>query len=675
LSYDFWQRRFQRDPKILNRKISLHGFPFSVVGVLPREFNGLSTDTSPDIRVPASASGSIVTDKLFAQIFGRLRPGVPFERADAEMEPLLRPALDNLLEQMFPTPGGGSHRQISDSRLGLEPIANGVSALRQQFSRGLAVLMAGVGLLLLMACANVAGLLLARSAVRAQEMSIRLALGARPGRIARQLLTESMALALLGGAAGTLLTYACLPLLIHALPPIRDRAAVVQPLAVHIDINLRVLGFTLAITLVTAVLFGLSPALRSARADLASTLRAGRTTTKRRFARNLVVAAQVALCTLILIGAALLIETLQRMHSMNAGFDRDHIVTFTIDPDIKGYKPEQARILSQKLLEQARSIPSVVAAGNASRGVMRGTGMKTTYEAAGAHISRNDFLNTSTNSITPGYFNAMGMHIVAGRDFTWQEPERKKPPYRAIVNQAFARRFFRGRDPIGQWFGRAGPNGVAAADNEIVGVVSDAKYRSLREPIPPTVYTAVVSGFDSQFILHVRTRQRPEAIIGPVREAVRSLDPELPFIEVRTLRDEVETTLWQERLLAALSTIFGAIAALLASIGLYGALDYAVRSRTREIGVRVALGAQPARIVRLLSRETLLVIASGIVVGVGAYAMAARWIRLVLFEVRPWDPLALGSALSVIVLTAVLAGLLPIWRAIRIDPASALRQE
>jgi predicted permease len=301
--------------------------------------------------------------------------------------------------------------------------------------------------------------------------------------------------------------------------------------------------------------------------------------------------------------------------------------------------------------------------------------MKTTYEAAGAHVGRNDFLNTSTNSITPGYFEAMGMHIVAGRDFTWQDQERKKPPYQVIVNQAFARRFFRGRDPIGQWFGRAGPNGVAAADNKIIGVVSDAKYRSLREPIPPTVYTAVVSGFDSQFILHVRTHQRPETIVGPVREALRSLDPELPFIEVRTLREEVETTLWQERLLAALSTIFGAIAALLASIGLYGALDYAIRSRTREIGVRVALGAQPARIVRLLSGETLLVIASGIVAGVGAYAMSAGWIRQVLFEVRPWDPLALGSALIVIGLTALLAAALPIWRAIRIDPASALRQE
>src|ERR1039457_2391733 len=346
LSYDFWQRRYRRDPAILGRKIALHGQPFTVIGVLPREFNGLSVDTSPDIRVPASVDRLVVTEsgeakapvrKLWAQIFGRVRPGVPIERVDAEMEPLLRTAYEDLENRIFPTPSGSTYKKVVETRLHLEPIANGVSPLRERFSRGLAVLMAGVGLLLIMTCANIAGLLLGRSAVRAHELSIRLALGARPGRVARQLLTESLTLALLGGAAGTLLTYAFLPVLIRALPPIRDRAAVVQPLALHIDIDLRVLGFALAITLLTALLFGLSPALRSARADLSSTLRAGRTATRRGFARNLVVVAQVALCTLILTGATLLVETLQQMRSMNAGFDRERIVTFTIDPGIKGY--------------------------------------------------------------------------------------------------------------------------------------------------------------------------------------------------------------------------------------------------------------------------------------------------------------------------------------------------
>jgi ABC-type antimicrobial peptide transport system permease subunit len=243
------------------------------------------------------------------------------------------------------------------------------------------------------------------------------------------------------------------------------------------------------------------------------------------------------------------------------------------------------------------------------------------------------------------------------------------------VNLALARRFFPGRDPIGKRIGGRGANGMARADQEIIGVASDAKYRSLREPVPPTIYSPIGSDLQFGFILHVRTRQQPEAIIGPVREIMRSLDPELPFVEVKTLREEVETSLWQERLLAALSTIFGAIAALLASIGLYGALDYAVKSRTREIGVRVALGAEPARIVRLLSRETLLLIASRTMLGICGYALAAAWIRQVLYEVQPWDPLALGAALLAAIAISVLAAGPPVLRGMRIDPASALRQE
>jgi predicted permease len=684
LSYAFWQRRFQRDPSILGRGISLGGHPFTIVGVSPEEFNGLAIETTPDIRVPAALDRIIVkpygdmnpaADPLHGQIFGRLRAGVTVERASAEVDPLLHAAFQDLVDQIFPQAKGASpDSNIRRSRLTLESVATGVSTLRAQFSRGLEVLMAGVALLLLMACANVAGLLLARSAVRAQEMGVRLALGASQVRIVRQLLTEGLLLALLGGAVGTLLSVACLPLLVRALPPIRDRAAVLQPLALHIDIDLRVLGFTLIITLLTAVLFALSPALRCARLDVASTLRAGRGTTRRLLARNLIVVAQVAICTLILVGAALLVATLERMRVMNPGFDRDHLVTFTIDPSLRGYTPEQARALSKKLLEKTSSLPGVAVTGIASRGLMRGTGVKATFAAAGTHVSPNDVLNSSLNDVTPGYFETMGMHLLAGREFNWFDRDQTKPR-KVIVNQVFARRFFPGRNPIGERFGFAGAAGVARADNEIIGVVSDAKYRSLREPIPPTVYNPAVDGFEYSFILHVRTGQRPEAMIAPVREVLRSLDAELPFIEVRTLREEVEASLWQERLLAALTTIFGAIAALLASIGLYGALDYAVKSRTREIGVRLALGAQQSRIIGLLSRETLIMVASGVALGLCAFAAAAVWIRRVLYEVRPWEPIAVVSVLFLIALVAVIAALPATYRAMRIDPASALRSE
>ena len=684
LSYDFWERRFQRDPAVLGRSYALHGRPFTIVGVTARDFNGLAVDTSPDLRVPSSVARLIadpsgdmsttIATPVFAEIFGRLRPGVSVQQAEAEVEPLLRNPYQELLDEWFPERKGAKSPDIASAvRLHLESIANGVSTLRTQFSRGLEVLMAAVGLLLIMACANVAGLLLARSAAREQEFGVRLALGASAGRVARQLLTESLLLAALGGIAGTLLTYVCLPLLVRALPPLRDRAAVVQPLSVAIDIDSRVLVFAIAITLLTAVLFGVSPALRAGHSDLAMILRAARTSTRRLFTRNAIVTVQVAVCTLILIGAALLIETLQRMQSMDPGFDRDHVVTFTVDPRLRAYSAAQAVDLSRRLLDKARSLPSVSAASIASRGVMRGTGVKATLGAAGARIYKNDFLNSSLNNITPGYFESMGMRLLAGRDFNRFDEDKKTKPAQVIVNEAFVRRFFPHGNPLGERFGFSGPNGVAKPDDEIVGVVSNAKYRSLREPVPPTVYTPLTTNLEDGFILHLRTRQQPERVIGPVRDFMHSLDPALPFVEVKALREEVETSLWQERLLAALSSIFGAIAALLACVGLYGALDYAVKSRTREIGVRVALGAEPVRIARLLSRETVLVVGCGIGLGICGYAAAAPLLHQVLYGVPSWDPAALGLALIAIAGVAALGAGPPILRGIFVDPATALR--
>jgi predicted permease len=378
----------------------------------------------------------------------------------------------------------------------------------------------------------------------------------------------------------------------------------------------------------------------------------------------------------------LLIETLERMRSMNPGFDRDRVVTFTIDPGLNGYWLERARAFSKTLLERAGKLPGLSSASIASRALMRGTGVKATIGVAGSRITSADFLNCSLNDITPEYFETMGMHLLAGRAFNWFD-RNKETPHKVIVNQAFARHFFPGRNPladsIGKRIGSRGPGDVATADREIIGVVSDAKYRSLREPIPATVYSPMVDGSENAFILHLRTRERPESMIAPVREIVRSLDAEMPIIEVRTLREEVEATLWQERLLALLGTIFGSIAALLASIGLYGALDYAVKSRTREIGVRMAVGAQPARIVGLFSREALLLTASGIALGLCAYAAATAvftlWISRILYDLRPWEPIAVLSVVFLIALIATIATAPAALRAVRIDPASALRAE
>lgn len=689
LGHDFWQRRFAGSASVIGRSINLNGRAFTIVGVLPSGVNGLSVDTSPDLRVSVTAGRMLVQQTstgpdplaLEFQIFGRLRRGMALATAEAEIEPLLRRPYEDAVIAARPKLANHSRIELLDSHLRLEPAGNGISSLRAQFSRGLALLMASVGLLLLLACANVACLLLARSAARSQEIGMRLILGATRWQVARQLLTESLLLAVLGGALGVLFTFMFRPLLLTAVPPIRDRAAVLQPLALHADINMRVLGFAVLASFLTALLFGLSPALRGAGHDLTTTVRGTRTATARLPGRKLLVGLQVAVCVLLLLAASLLVRTFERMRSMNPGFDRDHIVTFTLDPGLKAYKPDKAKLLSQQLLEKTRELPGVAAAAIASRGLMRGTGLKTTLGVAGEPIRKNDLLASSVNTVTPGYFDTMGMHVLAGRDFNWSDKsyqwsdENKQKRTKVIVNQAFVQRFFPGQNALDKLFGYAGADGLAAPENQIIGIVNDAKYRSLRERIPPTVYAPVVDGFGSDFILHLRTRGEPAALIAPTQAVLRSLDSELPFIEVRTLRQEVDTSLWQERLLAWLSTIFGCFAALLAGIGLYGALDFSVKAKTREIGVRAALGASPMRVVRLLLGETLVPVAAGTVVGVVLYLASSRWIRALLYNVSPSDPMAFGSALAVITGVAVVATVPLLWRAVRIDPALALRQE
>ncbi len=672
LSYDFWQRQFAGSPSILGRNIRLNGRALTVVGVLPKDLNGLTVETSPDVRVPISTGQSLAQEgrQSFFQVFGVLRPGVTRERAQAEIEPRMLRVYEEALRSRFPEFAKSAFR----SQLSLERASHGVSTLRGQFSRGLVLLMAAVGLLLLMACGNVACLLLARSAARSQEMGVRLALGASRWRVARQLLSENLLLALAGGAIGIGFAYALRPLLLAALPPIRDRAAVAQPLTITVNIDARVLAFAVAASGLTALLCGMSAAVWGGRQSLAGSLRGGRTTTARLPGRNILLAAQMAVCVLLLAGASLLVKTFERMRSMNPGFDQSHIVTFTIDPGMKGYKPEQAKLLSRKLLEETRSLPGVAAAAIAEHGLMRGTGLKATFGVAGVPVTRNDFLNSSIHLVTPGYFDTLSMGIVAGRDFMWSD-DRQKKPQKVIVNLAFLRRFFPGQNALGKLFGTTGPDGRWAPQNQIVGVVSDAKYRSLREPVPPTVYSPVVSGFDGDFILHLRMRGDPAAAIAPVREALRRLAPDLPFVEIRTLRQEVETSLWQERLLAWLSALFGSFAVVLAGSGLYGAIDFAVKARRREVGVRIALGASPLRVVQLLSRETLLLVTAGGLSGIAVYAGSARWIRQALYDVVPSDPQALGSALLFIAVVAWLAVAFPLWRAARIDPASALRHD
>jgi predicted permease len=681
LSYHFWQNHFGGETSALGRRIVLRGRPFEVVGVLPEGFNGLTVDTSPDLYVAASLDRVLLdpypgiatnTRPLFPQVFARLKPGVSFSRASAEIDPLFRTTYRDIREETFPQFKESGN--VLKSQLQLESAARGVSALRRQFHSSLQILMVAVALLLAMTCINVGGLLLARSAHRTSEIATHLALGASRGKILRLLVRESLLLAAMGAAGGMLAATTCRPLLIRSLPPIRDRAAVLQPLAVHLDIDHRVLGFVLAVILMSGILFTIAPGVQYFRVGVASLLNGGRTMTRRSRNRKLVVVIEVAMCTLMVLQAGSLTETLRHLRSVNPGFDYKHVATFTIDPSLVGYKPENARLLSKELLETVSALPGVAAAGIASLPVMRGSGIKATIAETGTRIKPSDFLNSSLNDVTPGYFDAMGMHIVAGRSFSWlgRNSAAIRP---AVVNETFARRFCGGQNPIGRRFGFPGRGSVAEPDFDIIGVVSDAKYRSLREPVPPTIYRSVVDGFDSRFVLYVRSRHDPEAVMAPVRGILRKLDPALPLSEVHTLDAEIEQSLWQERLLAGLSTIFGVFVFLLASVGLYGAIDYELKSRSREIAICVALGATRSRIAALVSREVLAVIAAGIPLGLLGSALTAGLVQKMLYGVRFWEPAIIAGTVSLISVVLAAATAPAINRAMATEPAFALRFE
>lgn len=666
LSYGFWRRRFDADPAALSRTVTLRGHKFAIAGVMPRDFNGTSQDTSPDLRVPLPAARFLldppdppsVTALTNLSLAARLKPGVTRAQARAETYSLWRAEAQSFWK-------GRADILEAELRRGMDvdPLDRGTSILRDKFGNALELLIASVSLLLLMVCANLAGLLLARSTARNEEIALRLALGATRTRLVRQMLTESALLAALGSAAGLLIALVSTPLLARALPPMRDLYTSRVAITLNLGLDSRVLLFSFAISVAAVLIFGLAPAIGASRASLDSVLRGTRSAAGWRGRRALIVF-QIALCTVLLAGAGLLARTLRQLTLVDPGFDASHLVTFTTVPSLAGYTTEQTRSLRQALTEKVRELPGVASVAIASRGLMRGSGIKVTITPPGQQPSPANFLNASINSVTPGYFETMGMRFLAGRDLTPSEPAT-----RVVINQAFARYFFPGLDPIGRTFGNPPDT------KEIVGVVTDAKYRSLREPMTPTYYNAWRDQDSQQMQLEVRTNPQPQSIVDPVRQALAALDPALPFTEIETMSDEVGDSAAGERLTATLASAFGAIAALLAAIGIYGLLAYAVAQRRREIGIRMALGARPADIGEMIGMQALAMVAAGVAIGIGAAIASAPLVKSLLYGVAPSDPFSLGAAVLFIAAIAAAATAIPLRTATRIDPASALRQE
>ena len=445
-------------------------------------------------------------------------------------------------------------------------------------------------------------------------MRDRLAVGATRFRLVRQVLAENLLLTALGAAAGLVVAVAGMSLAIRALPPIRAYPSPsLVPLSLNVGINWRVFLFLLVLSLVTMLLFSVSPAVAVSRSNLDSLLRATRSSARVR-GRQALIVLQIALCTFLLAIASLLVRTFQHLQQVDPGFDRDHIATFTLN--LNAYTGKTTVFL-KTFTERVRAIPGVISVGVSSLGVMRGVGTATTVAPAGQRLTQTEFLNTSLLDVSPEYFDTMGMHILSGRGLIPSDaPEPKQAgPERVVVNQAFVLRFFPNTQALGKLFGYGPPGDVAGEKDEIVGVVSDSKYRSLRAPVVPVFYECETD-FD-QFVLNVRTRTRPAAIIEPVRKTLASLDPGLPFLEVHTMAEEADISMASERITAALASLFGGIAALLAGVGIYGLLAYVVRQRRREIGIRMALGALPADIGKLIAGQTLAMTAAGIILGLG----------------------------------------------------------
>ena len=672
LSYAFWRGYYAGDPSVVGRRLTLQNRVFTAVGVMPAEFHGVELDTTPDVFIPLIAAEGLDADpnfnsyrKLDYALVARLRSGVPPLAAQAEAESIFKAAIEEEFH------GAQDSNYWTTGKFQLQSIANGVSLMRPKFSSALLLLMGGGVLLLLIVCANIGGLLLARTAARRSEIAIRLAIGATGKQLVRQWLTETLLVSLAGAVLGLAAAWGAMPLIARGLPPLRNLNATLVTLSLDLKPNARLFAFSLLLCILTALFAGLPSAIQATHHDLHLALKAVRAT-QRQPLRWVLISLQVALCTLLLSMAGLLVSTFQHLRALDPGFDRDHVVTFSLDPGLLGYTPQQTRSLRLRLETAARELPGVTAVGDASRGLMRGTGVVTTFKPAGQEAAPGEFLNTSLNRVSPEYFDTMGIRFLTGRNFRANEPPAKPQPI--IVNEAFAHRLFPQGDALGRTVGQ-GWNQVAEGTHQVVGIVSNAKYRSLREALLPIAYYSWSPDDGGEFILHVRTHNDPAAIIDPVRRVLHSIDPRLPFDEIHTLAEEVDASLWPERTLAWLSAAFSIAATVLAGLGVFGALAYAIAQMKREIGIRVALGAPPSAVIRLLLAKPAMFAGAGVAAGLAAMLTLAPVLSGLLYGVVATDPAALTVAAATVLGLALLAMLAAARAALVLNPASVLRED
>jgi len=674
LGYSLWRSRFGGDPKVIGQTALLNDTNYTIVGVAPANFKGMTIESPTDVWVPAMMIGQFaqrpqddkwVSDReawLF-KLAGRLRPEASLAAAQASMDTLALQVRDSWMPE--------SDRKLPFNVRRMELVAGGkgLSSLRGKMGQLLELIFAVVGLILLIACANVANLLLARAASRRKEIAVRLALGAGRARLAGQLLTESLLLSLLGGCAGALFAPWLTDLLLAYQKITETEAEVLS----H-SMNWRVIAFTFLVSSLTGLLFGLVPALQASKPDLIPSLKdegalrpdgAGF-----KGSRRTLIVAQVALSVVVLAGAGLLLRSLGKLFAISPGYNTDNVLVAKLELPMSKYDGARSEAFYQQLLERLRALPEVQNVAMATSTPLGGSVVLSTFTIEGQQVKPEEMTTTDTNTVSAGYHELMGIQLLQGRGFT--EQDRKGSPHVAIVNEAFARRYF----PDGQALGKRVSLEMDKPPVEIVGVTRNIKsFHLLSEDRPQIDLLAVQRGLGNPMRVLARAR-RDAALLAPAaRREVREFDAGLAFFNTTTLKDDLRASISMQRMAAALISLFGLLALALTAVGLYGVISYSVGRRVREIGIRMALGAQSSDVLKLMMREGTALIAAGLVIGLAGAWAATRLIKGFLYEVSPTDPLTFIGIAILLIFVASMACYIPARRATKVDPMVALRTE
>jgi predicted permease len=670
ISHAYWQRRFGGDPQVLGKTFTVDRRVVTIVGVTSAQFSGLVPGTPIDVTLPLSLK-AIDRPEFFDQhdnwtsmpIVGRVKAGVSTEEA--------RVATDVLFQQYMAQPENAWIRTRAPETYAaaeLLPADKGASSLRRQYAQALWILMAIVGVVLLVACANVANLLLARSAARAREVAIRLCVGGTRWRIVRQFLTESLLLAIVGGTGGVLIatwgTRAVLALL----------TAGENPVVLGVAPNARVLAFTMAVSMLTGVAFGMLPALKATAIDLTPSLKdTARTTAVRRRWNigSLLVGVQVALCAVVITIAGLLVQTLHNIKTQPTGFAQTHVLLFALDDLGPGFARERVANVASDVIARLERIRGVASAAASTSTPVHTSGNARVMQVPGAPPSTEE-RTAWTNLVTPSYFRTLGIGLVRGRLLTDHDTAGTPPV--ALINETFAREYFPGVDPVGR---QIGLGAEPPFQTQIVGVVRDAHQTSLREAPPRMIYTPIAQSDEppSRFTVAVRIVEQPTLLAAEIRTAVQSLDPDFVIHYMRTMEQQIDASLVRERLLATLSTSFGLLALILSAIGLYGVMAYDVTRRAREIGIRIALGARRGWVLRHVLRGAVIVASAGIAAGIAVALVATRVLATFVFGLSPRDPSTLVGVSIFLLATTMAAAWIPARRAARLDPMQVIKFE